>query len=182
MSRMPENVQQLLTDFSKEFSSSVWERFLHLLIASIVLRGRKTAWRLLYCSGIRAVGNFSSYHRIFSHRRWSSLALSHRLSKAVVQRLAPSGVLQLVGDATVSQHRGVNVYGKECHRDAVRSSHNHLVHRWGHKWVVLALRIQVPGAKRTWALPVLVALYRTPDESKRLGIRHKTPPELMQVY
>lgn len=54
------------------------------------------------------------------------------------------------------------------------------MHRWGHTWVVLALRIKVPGAKRTWALPLLVALYHTPDESKRPGIRHKTPPELMQ--
>jgi hypothetical protein len=180
MSRIPKAIEKLFTEFSKEFSPSVWERFLQLLIASVLLRGRKTIWRLLQSSGIPLLGHFSSYHRVFSHRRWSGFALSRHFSRALVERLAPIGVLQLAGDDTVSQHRGEKVYGKGCHRDAVRSSHNHLVHRWGHKWVVLSLRVHVPGAKRTWALPVLVALYRTPAESKRLGLRHKTPPELMQ--
>lgn len=180
MHRIPNEVRKLFADLSKEFSASVWERFLQLIIAAIVLRGRKSVWRLVHCSGIEILGHFSSYHRIFSHRRWSSSVLARRLSVALVQQLAPTGYLQLVGDDTVSQHRGEKVYGKGCHRDAVRSSHKHLVHRWGHKWVVLSLRVLVPGANRTWALPVLVALYRTPEENKRLGKRHKTPPELMQ--
>jgi len=180
MYRIPKEVRKLFAEVSKEFSPSVWGRFVQLIIASIVLRGRKTIWRLLHCSGIEMNGHFSTYHRIFSHRRWSAIGVSRRLSMFIVQRFVPEGELQMVGDDTVSQHRGASVYGKGCHRDAVRSSHKHLVHRWGHKWVVLSLRVVVPGASRTWALPVLVALYRTPDENERLGIRHKTPPELMQ--
>lgn len=180
MYKIPKNVRKLFTEISKEFASPVWERLLQLIIASIVLRGRKSIWRLLYCSGVELTGHFSTYHRIFSHRNWSTIGVARRLSTFIVQQFAPDGVLQLVGDDTVTQHRGESVYGKGCHRDAVRSSHSHLVHRWGHKWVVLSLRVCVPGAKRTWALPVLVALYRTPEENKRLGIRHKTPPELME--
>lgn len=106
--------------------------------------------------------------------------MAKRLALVVVARFAPEGSLKIVGDDTVSQHRGEKVYGKGCHRDAVRSSHQHVVHRWGHKWVVLALRVQVAGARRTWALPMLIALYRTPKESRRAGVVHKTLPELMR--
>lgn len=180
MSKIPREVRSLLDSFAKEFSPTVWERFLSLLTASMLVRGRRTISRLIRCLGSRSDGHFSSYHRVFSHRRWSSLALAQKLATAIVNLFAPDGVLQLVGDDTVSQHRGEHVYGKGCHRDAVRSSHGHLVHRWGHKWVVLALRVEVPGAARSWALPVLIALYRTPKDSQRLGRRHKTPPELMQ--
>jgi hypothetical protein len=165
MARIPDAVQTLLAGFSKDFAPSVWQRFLSLLTAAVMVRGRRTVWRLIRWSGDRSSGHFSSYHRVFSHRRWSSLSLAKRLAAAVVERFAAEGIPELAGDDTVSQHRGEHVYGKGCHRDAVRSSHQHLVHRWGHKWVVLALRVQVTGATRTWALPLLVALYRTPEES-----------------
>ena len=180
MTKLPKDVRVLLESFSREFSPTVWERFSSLLVASIMIHGRKTIWRLTQWVSGCSHGHFSSYHRVFSHRRWSSTALARRLATAVVDHFASDGVLELVGDDTVSQHRGEQVYGKGCHRDAVRSSHGHLVHRWGHKWVVLALRVRVPGASRTWALPILIALYRTPDESRKQGLRHKTPPELMQ--
>jgi hypothetical protein len=120
MARIPQAVQSLLDGFSNEFSSSVWQRFVSLLTAAIMVRGRRTIWRLLCWSGVRVTGHFSSFHRVFSHRRWSSHALAKRLAWAVVARFVPEGPLELVGDDTVSQHRGENVYGKGCHRDAMR--------------------------------------------------------------
>ena len=65
--------------------------------------------------------------------------------------------MPLVGDDTVDEHRGKKVYGKACHRDAVRSTHSYTAYRWGHKWVVLAMLVKFPFACRPWALPVLVA-------------------------
>lgn len=35
-------------------------------------------------------------------------------------------------------------------------------------------------SKLLWALPCLVALYRTPEVNKKIGLKHKTPPELMR--
>lgn len=186
MARIPDAVQTLSASFSRDFAPSVWQRFLSLLIAAVMVQGRRTVWRLIRWSGERSTGHFSSYHRVFSHRHWSSLSLARRLAVAIVGRFVPGGVLELVGDDTVSQHRGEHVYGKGCHRDAVRSSHQHLVHRWGHGHrpqvgrVVLALRVRVTGTSRTWALPMLVALYRTPEESLQAGVVHKTPPQLMR--
>lgn len=129
MYRISKNVRNQLAELSKEFSASVWERFVQLIVASIVLRGRKSIWRLLHCSCIQLNGLFSTYHSIFSHRRWSTFGVSRRLSTFIVEQFVPQGDFQLVGDDTVSQHRGASVYGKGCHRDAVRSSHKHLVPR-----------------------------------------------------
>src|SRR5262249_24364623 len=48
--------------------------------------------------------------------------------------------------------------------------------RWGHKWVVVAVLVRFPFSRRRWALPVLVALYRPEDQTRR----HKTPPDLLR--
>jgi hypothetical protein len=178
MAKIPAVVQQLLDEWRREFSPSVGERFLAMIVVVLLLRGRRSVLRLY---PFRLVpGHWSSLHRVFSQRRWRAMGLARILARTLVQALAPQGALQLCGDDTVSQHRGEQVYGKACHRDAVRSSHSHLVHRWGHKWVVLALRVQVPGTRRTGALPVLVALYRAPQANAQEGRRHKTPADLMQ--
>jgi hypothetical protein len=45
---------------------------------------------------------------------------------------------------------------------------------------VLAILVKFPFATRPWALPVLVALYRSPEWNKNHERRHKTPAELMR--
>jgi len=44
---------------------------------------------------------------------------------------------------TVVGHHGKNVYGKARHRDAVRSPHSHTVFRYAHKWIVLAVLVEL---------------------------------------
>jgi hypothetical protein len=81
-------------------------------------------------------------------------------------------------DDTTAQHRGKCVYGKGCHHDAVRSAHKHVVFRWGHRWIVLAISVPFPFTWRRWALPVLVALYRPESLDQAEDRRHKTAPDL----
>jgi hypothetical protein len=81
-------------------------------------------------------------------------------------------------DDTTAQHRGRCVYGKGCHHDAVRSAHRHVVFRWGHRWVVLAVSVKFAFSWRRWALPVLVALYRPESLNRAENRRHKTAPNL----
>lgn len=180
MARIPRKVQNVLDRYEQEFAPKVWQRFNAMLIVAILFRGRRTILRMHDLAAKIAPGHLSTFHRVFSHRRWRLRVLARVLATALVEHFVPDGEMQLVGDETVCQHRGDKVYAKGCHRDAVRSSHNHIVYRWGHKWVVLALKVRVPGTKRTWAVPVLVALYKTPELNKQEGRRHKTPPELMQ--
>jgi uncharacterized protein YerC len=166
--------------WSAEFSETVWPRFQVLMFAAIVCVGRHTICRLLRVAGTLAEGHWCSYHRVLSKRRWSSWNLARILAQQVVDRFAPRGTIQICGDDTVTQHPGKKVYGKGRHRDAVRSTHSYTAWRWGHKWVVLAILVQLPGLSRPWALPVLVALYRSPEENKKRGSRHKTPCDLMR--
>ena len=180
MAGMPQGVRCVFHEWSCEFSETVWPRFRVLVLAAIVCVGRHTICRLLRIAGALAEGHWSSYHRVLSKRRWSSWSLARVLAEHVVDRFVPCGTISICGDDSVTQHPGKNVYGKGRHRDAVRSTHSYTAWRWGHKWVVLAIRVQLPGLSRPWALPVLCALYRTPEENQKRGCRHKTPCDLMR--
>jgi hypothetical protein len=180
MASIPQGVRSVFREWSGEFAETVWPRFQVLVFAAILCVGRHTVCRLLRIAGALAVGHWSSYHRVLSRRRWSSWRLARILAQQVLDRLVPRGTVLLSGDDTVTQHRGKKVYGKGRHRDAVRSTHSYTAWRWGHKWVVLAIHVRLPGLSRPWALPVLCALYRSPEEDKRLGRRHRTYVDLMR--
>ncbi|MBI5726158.1 MAG: transposase [Planctomycetes bacterium] len=123
-------------------------------------------------------GHFSTCHRVFSRAAWSLWPLGRMLAQAVLRWTDPDQPVIVAMDDTTAQHKGRHVYGKGCHHDAVRSSHKHIVWRWGHKWVVLAISVKFPFTWRRWALPVLAALYRPAELNRVEGRRHKTPAEL----
>ena len=166
--------------FAPAFTRPTYARFVTLLLAAILTTGSRTILNLLRTVGDLAPGDPSSYHRVFAKRRWSLWRLGRVLAGFILARWAPRGAVQVAGDDTVTEHKGKKVYGKACHRDAVRSSHSYTAYRWGHKWVVLAILVQFPFAQRPWALPVLCALYCTAKEDEKRGRRHKTPAELMR--
>ena len=170
----------LLQAFAAAFRRPTYERFVVLLLAAILTTGGRTILNLLRTVGALAPGHPSSYHRVFSRRPWSVWRLGRALAGYLLRRWLPSGTVAVAGDDTVAEHKGKQVYGKGCHRDAVRSTHCYTAFRWGHKWVVLALLVKFPFARRPWALPVLVALYRTEEWNRAHGRRHKTPGELLR--
>jgi DDE superfamily endonuclease len=171
----------ILALFAPAFSHPTFARAQLLAVAAILTTGRRTVSNLLRTLGHLAGGAPSSYHRVLSEARWSGLRLACLLTRLLLRRFWPAGTVTLVGDDTVSAHPGRKVYGKARHRDPVRSSHRYTAWRWGHKWVVLAVLVQFPFAHRPWALPVLVALYRSEQDNRKRGRPHKTPAELMQV-
>lgn len=123
-------------------------------------------------------GHSSTYHRVFSRAVWSLWPLGKLLDWAILRHIPPDQPVLVPMDDTTAQHRSKKVYGKGCHHDAVRSSHTHMVWRWGHRWVVLAISVKFPFTSRRWALPVLVALYRPKELNQAEGRRHKTAPDL----
>jgi len=173
-------VRSVTEELAAAFTRPTLARFTFLLFAAILTTGRRTVSNVLRTLGHVTPGHPSSYHRVFSRRRWSTWRLGRALATWILREWLPEGRVPLVGDDTVDEHRGPKVYGKACHRDAVRSTHSYTAYRWGHKWVVLAILVKFPWAARPWALPVLVALYRSPEWSKKHRRRHKTPAELMR--
>ena len=179
MGSIPRAAEPLLQEVSEAFTQPTYRRFVVLLFAAILTTGRRTVTNLLRTVSTLAPGHPSSYHRVFSKRRWSSWRLARALAGYILRRWVPEGAVHVCGDDTVDEHRGKKVYGKACHRDAVRSTHSFTAYRWGHKWVVLAILVKFPFAQRLWALPILVALYRSKEWDRKHGRRHKTSSELM---
>jgi hypothetical protein len=180
MNSVPNTFRQVTKEFAPAFTRATLARFTFLLFAAILTTGRRTVANILRTVGRAVPGHPSSYHRVFSLRRWCSWKLARSLAAFILDHWLPEGPVSLVGDDTVDEHRGKKVYGKGRHRDAVRSTHSYIAYRWGHKWVVLAILVKFPFSRRPWALPVLVALYRSPEWNKKHDRRHKTPAELMR--
>jgi hypothetical protein len=181
MSIIPLEATWLLSEFSPVFTQPTFRRSMLLLLGAILTTGRRTVANVLRTVGNLAQGDPSSFQRVLSSARWSGLQLACALTRVMVRCFYASGVILLAGDDTVDEHRGKKVYGKSRHRDAVRSSHSYTAHRYGHKWVVLSILVKFPFARRYWALPVLVALYRSPKDNRGRGRAHKTPVELMRL-
>jgi hypothetical protein len=180
MSTIPHAARPVLDALAPAFTRPTFVRVTVLLFAAVLTVGRHTVSHFLRTVEGLAPGHSSSYHRVFSHRRWRLWRLARAVA-GLVLRFVPDGEpVCLVGDDTVEEHRGAHVAGKGRHRDPVRSSHAYTAWRWGHLWVVLAVLVRVPGTQRRWALPILVALYRSPDEDARSGRRHKTPADWMR--
>lgn len=178
--QLPRPLRLLSDTLAHAFTKATALRFSLLLVAAILTIGRHTVANLLRTLAPLVVGDPSSYRRFFSHRRWSSWRLAKLLSGWVLEHLLTEGPILLAGDDTVDEHRGKNVYGKGRHRDPVRSTHSYTAFRWGHKWIVLAVLVPLPFTRRRWALPLLVALYRSEQTNRRQGRRHKTPPQLLR--
>ena len=178
--QLPQAARALFDTLGGAFRRATALRFSLLLAAALLTVGRHTVANLLRTLGPLVPGDASSYRSVFSRRRWSSWRLARLLAGWVIEHLVPDGPIFLAGDDTVDEHRGKNVYGKGRHRDPVRSTHSYTAFRWGHKWLVVAVLVRFPFTRRRWALPVLVALYRSEKENARRGRRHKTPPQLLR--
>src|SRR5437763_13179671 len=164
---VPEPARSLFDSLAGAFTRPTFLRIVVLALAALLTLGGRTVCNLLRTLGALAPGHPSSYHRVFSHRRWSGWRLARLLAGWVFTHLLPDGPIEVAGDDTVEEHPGDRVYGKGCHRDPVRSTHSYTAFRWGHKWVVIGVLVRLPFASRRWALPVLVALYRTEEDNRR---------------
>ena len=180
MIRVPRDFKPLLEHLSSATKHADTARRLILFFAAALLViGDRTVSAVLRLLAIIESLNPSTYHRVFSHRKWSPRKFARIIAGFIIERFYPSGIILLVGDETVDGHRGKKVYAKARHRDAVRSSHSHTVYRYGHKWIVLAVLVNLPYTSRPIALPILVALYRDQKTNAAEGRSHKTPAELM---
>jgi DDE superfamily endonuclease len=167
--------------FRPAFSTPTYHRFGVLLLAAVLPTGRRTVTNVLRTVRGTAPGHMSSYHRVFSQRRWSALALARLLITVLLDHVVPPGPVLLAGDETVTEHPGPRVFGKGRHRDGVRSTHSYTAYRWGHQGVVLSVLVKFPFATRPWALPILAALYRPPEWDRVHGTRQKTPAHLARL-
>ena len=77
---LPDFAQPVLCSFAPVFYDPTYQRVLVLLIAAILTTGRRTVSNLLRTAAELAPGHPSSYHRVFSQRRWPSWRLARGLA------------------------------------------------------------------------------------------------------
>lgn len=181
MFTLPRAAEPLIRSFAPAFCVPTYQRFVLLLIGVIVTSGRRTVSHVLWSVRSLVQGHPSNYHRFFSQARWSLWPLAKVLSCAAVALVPPGEPVLIAGDDTVAGHSGKKVYGKGCYRDAVRSGRGgYTAHKWGHRWIVLAVLVKFPFSSRRWALPLLCALYRPRQINDTEHRRHKVPSQLGQ--
>jgi DDE superfamily endonuclease len=178
---IPACAMSVITVFRPAVSTPTSHRFLVLVLAAVLTTGRRTVTHVLRTVRDQAPGHLSSYHRVFSPRRWSAWALAHLLITVLLDRVVPPGPVLLAGDDPVTERPGPHVFGQGRHRDGVRSTHSYTAYRWGHQWVVVSVLIKLPCATRPWALPIVVALSHPPEWDRLPGRRHKTPAHLARL-
>jgi hypothetical protein len=176
---VPDEALPILLAIAPAFTRPTFRRFVLLMSAALLCTGRRTVANLLRVTAPLAAGHITSYQRVLSSASWSAMQLACSLCRLVVALLPADKSVVLVGDDTVDGHPGRKVYGKARHRDPVRSRHGYTAWRYGHKWVVLAVLVRFPFATRPWALPVLVALYRSEEDNRTRRRPHRTPAQIM---
>src|SRR2546425_10142177 len=129
MAILPELARPLVQIFAPAFTRPTFKRFLTLMAGAILSTGRRTITNLLRAVRGLAPGHATSYHRVFSHRRWSTWTLARALAGTILRRWAADRPVPLAGDDTVDEHRGDKVYGKGRHRDPVRSTKSYTAWR-----------------------------------------------------
>jgi hypothetical protein len=175
---VPNEALPILQAIAPAFTRPTLRRFALLMGAAVLCTGRRTVANLLRVAAPLAERHITSYQRVLSSASWSAMRLACRLCRLVVALLPLDRPIVLAGDDTVDGHPGRRVYGKARHRDRVRSSHGYTAWRYGHKWVVLAVLVRFPSAPRPWALPVLVALYRSEEDYRARSRPPRTPAQL----
>ena len=172
---VPKAAEPLVSGFSVAFTRPTFQRFVVLMVGSILSLRQRTVTGMLRAAGPLARGHWSDFHRVFCRRIWSMWPLGKVLAAMVLELIPPDQPVICPMDDTTLQHKGKHVWGKGCHHDACRSTHKHIVWVWGHKWVVLSINVKFTFASRPWALPVLCALYRPKALNEKEKRRHKTP-------
>jgi hypothetical protein len=164
----------VLRAFAPLFSARVWSHAQVLLVGAILAPAQRTVTAALRVTGLAQGRQFHRYHRVLSRAEWSGLAVGRVLLGLLVATFAPAGPLLFGIDDTLERRRGKRIAAKGIYRDAVRSSHSHVVKASGLRWVCLMLLVPIPWAARTWALPVLTALAPSERHNTERGRRHKT--------
>lgn len=152
-----------------------------LAVGWLCTTSRHAVTEALVASGISGRVDHEGYHRFFSRGAWDPDEWGRALLRLLVRFVPDGEPLRIVLDDTLAAHKGPQVFGLGTHLDAVRSTRLHRVFCFGHVWVVLAVLVRVPFSRRTWALPLILRLYRSEKSCSQSGDAHRKKTELART-
>jgi len=174
MNLLPKELIPWILAFAPLFSKPVWESALVLLVGAIVAPGKRTVSAILRVMGMQHEPHFQNYHRVLSRAIWSSRQASRILLQQLVKVFVEDGALVMGIDDTIERRWGKRIAARGIYRDPVRSSDSHFVKTSGLRWLSLMLLVDIPWAKRVWALPFFTVLAPSERYHQSRKQRHKT--------
>jgi DDE superfamily endonuclease len=174
MNLLPKELIPWILAFAPLFSKPVWQSVLVLLVGAIVAPGKRTVSAILRVMGMQHESHFQNYHRVLNRAIWSSRQASQILLQQLVKVFAPTGTLVMGIDDTIERRWGKHIAARGIYRDPVRSSDSHFVKTSGLRWLSLMVLVEIPWAKRVWALPFFTILAPSERYHQTRKRRHKT--------
>lgn len=168
----------LVTALSGCFTTPSFVTFQHILAGWILCLERHTVTGVLRAAGAVGTKHHTSFHRFFRQACWDLDSLGLCLIKLVLTLLPQEEPIVVPLDDTLGRHTGKHIRGASMHHDPLLSTRTKPVFHWGHVWVVLSIAVRVPIWKKTFALPVLVRLYRAEKLCKKERRRFRKKTEL----
>lgn len=151
---------RLLQAFAPCFTAPSFRTFLTVMCGWSLTLSRHTVTGVVRAANAVGWKHISSFHRFFAKARWSLDGVSLVLVRLLDDLLPVKRTVVVVIDDTLGRHTGKMIAGASMHRDPLLSTGKRPVFHWGHVWVVAGLCLELFG--KTWCLPVLVRLYRSP--------------------
>jgi hypothetical protein len=154
---IPDGLRLLLDRFRPHFSKPGFEVFTALLVGHVLAPVGRTVCGMLTAAGLAGVWHHARAHRFFASTRWDVRQVGLTLATLIVQVLVPKQAPVLVAvDETLLRRRGPRVHAASWWHDGSAAGTRKV--GYGNSWVVLAILVTLPFARRPVALPVLFAL------------------------
>src|ERR1700758_2594605 len=178
MNHLPRSIIVFLLPFSIVFQlKKSFLKMLLLFIGATVCRSGRTVCGCLRALGMKGEAAFANYHHLLSRCKIDMLKGVKILIEMILPLVGKS--VTFVVDEHVERRRGNKIKAKATYRDPVASSKSRLVKCTGLKWVVLALLVPFPWAKRSFALPIFCVLRYPEDHPKNLKRRVRSGTDLI---
>jgi hypothetical protein len=129
-----------------------------LAVGALLAIGPRTVSNCLRALGLAEHPSFTAFHRVLNRNIWSGLALGRTLLRQLLAAFVPNQAIVIGIDHTLERRSGRRIAPASHYHDAVRSSAKRKVISRGLRWISAMLLVEVPLARRIWALPVLTAL------------------------
>jgi hypothetical protein len=128
MLTLPAHFIDLLQPFSQLFHPRTWTKAQLLLLGDILSPGKRTITFALRVLGLAQDPGLAKYHHFLNRATWCPRVLSKHLFFLLLHHFDSAQGPPVFGtDETIERHRKPRIRAWGIYRDAVASSHSHLV-------------------------------------------------------
>ena len=160
MNQLIPSLTSLLVPLASAFHPEVFPMFCQMTAAWMVCTGRRTISRVWETTGQTYERHHAAAFRLYSQARWN---WDEVMRLHLVQLLAvftPGMRIGLVLDDTLCHKRGAKVAFGGIFLDAVLSSRQHKIFRYGNNWVLMGLIVSLPFRRdRPFCIPLLWRIF-----------------------